>query len=410
MAKRKSCRLCGKDGTKKAPVTKGSPTGNLTLAKCIIHIHSLGDESLDPLSLGWSGKDNDYQSIADYLDSSNACFHSACRRKLCCQIPQEPDGRRSVASAPEASSANEEVDNTEELSVIHQDVPEGDNDTDEIFELGLQRKRRRVDTTSTSPGSISTPPGSIYTPGSVWTPGSTPLPSSSDVLNTPTRTTITSRQRSTMNILLKKMETENQVFSVSEMFDVYNGLVLEIFPENQRDEQKFSSEKDFLFSVKTYIGHSVHIEHDLYWKNTFICAKSSLFSILKRSFDLRKSKDFVKNHPGLQQIRHSIVNSANGGRFNGTFTSDVIHHDNVAPKKLRRAVSYLCYGVADVESYDVLCLANAIFFNHRKKPNILKVVSSKGCNDNLMNDFFFHLFFKQNSAKILLMFLRLFNL
>ena len=165
---------------------------------------------------------------------------------------------------------------------------------------------------------------------------------------------------------------------MNELFSIYNGIVsASDMSENDQNIETFLDEKKFLSSVKTHIGHKVLIEHDGKWRYTMICAVSSIHQIMKQMFELRNSNDFVSSHPGLKKVRNCIVNFNGDRRFTGKFTEEDIF-ENAAPKPLRSTISYLCYGVPDVDSFDILSISNSIYYNHRKRPDVLTVVSGRG--------------------------------
>lgn len=339
----KTCQLCQKKETKKNPVKQGTAKGNETLAVNILFVYQNLECDLDPYNLGWSGNLDDHLSISEFLIRTNAHFHASCKRNYDSQEIQRRINRRdSVASAPIVQSPD--------LShPIEVDSPVAKSLTDGEF----------------TPSSV----------GSVWTPNKRKMDCSHDPTGTPnSKRSYISKEDEYFNSLLEIMKKECKVYSTTQLLQLYNSIVTDdVSDEHEADKWKFSIEKLFLSSMKTYISDEVHIEHDGKWRNTLICAKSSIHVIMKQVFDLSNSTDFVTKHPGLQSVRNSILNCTADGKFTGSFSKESIY-ENAAPEQLRHTISFLCYGVPTVDSFDVLTISNSIYYNHRKRPSALKVV------------------------------------
>ena len=378
---RKKCQICGEAETKKRPVVQGTATGNRNVAKNMLSQYSVLELNCiaNPHEFGWSGKPDDHLSISDHLTKIGAGFHAACRKRFTDLETERILKKRAATNAPIVAGSSILIEggatiqgppiiNDPNLSVsLEQPAASAEMSVASSHELESERGLRSYDTQTASTLSESTI-------GSVWTPGKRKCDNQqSDLMNTPKRIH-TSLRKNLMNLLLERMKEEGHVYSVTDLFHLYNGIVSDNSPDIDRTDQTFVDEKLFLSSVKTYIGSHITIEHDGWYRETMICHNNSLFKVMKRIFDQRKSSDFSRTHPGLVKVREAVVSCSSGGKFEGSFTEDMVYRDNAAPKELQNAISYLCYGVPDVKSFDILSISNSIYYNHRKRPDIVSLL------------------------------------
>ena len=348
-------------------MTVGTEAGNETVARNILLDHQTHgtDCKVDPHVMGWSGKPDDHKSITDFFIMKNACFHASCRRQFSNQEIGRKIEKRAAAYAPIAAASQLAVEEEHDIQEIagSSNEPTG---TNQIIAAEDVRDEPNTSFSSTLVSDLADTPS---TEASQWTPGRR-LIEDEDVTSTPKRP-CNSRRVRLMRALLAKI-TEGGIYSRTQLFNLYNELVSSIISDRYKNEELFFSEKTFLSSVKTHIGEEIVIEHDGSWRYFMICSKQNLHGIMKQAFE--KEQGSFSVHFDLQLVRNSIVNCTSGGRFSGSFSEEIIEQVS-APVVLRETVSYLCYGVPDVESFDILSISNSIYFNHRKKPDVLKMVS-----------------------------------
>ena len=349
---RKICSICKTKGTK--PLIDGNEAGNSALAKNLLSHHVVNGTDIDLYQFGWSGYHDEHQSIADFFNKHKASFHKACRKSM----QKKKETATAYAPIAAASQLNEE-EVIQQVQAL-QDTLEISNDSaaagnpivaaeDEVEESDLS------DTPSTE--------------ASQWTPAKR-LIEDEDLQNTPKRPCYSRRVR-LMKALLVEIRKEG-IHSRNQLFRLYNELVSSLISDRYKNEEFFLDEMTFLSSMKMHIGAEIIIEHDGSWRYVMICSKQNLHSIMKQAFEKEQGSNSINFD--LQHVRNSIVNCTSGGRFSGSFSEEIIEQVS-APVVLRETVGYLCYGVPDVESFDILSISNSIYYNHRKKPDVLKMVS-----------------------------------
>ena len=349
---RKICSICKTKGNK--PLTVGNEAGNSALAKNLLYHHVFNGIDIDLYEIGWSGYHDDHQSIADFFNKHQASFHPACRRRM--------QRKRETATAYAPIAAASQLNEEEVIQQVQalQDSLENSNDTAAAFNPIIAaedevEENNLADTPSTQ--------------ASQWTPGKR-LMENEDLLTTPKRP-CNSRRVRLMRALLTEI-TKGGIHSRTQLFRLFNELVSSLISDKYKNEEFFLDEITFLSSMKMHIGAEIIIEHDGSWRYVMICSKQNLHSIMKQAFEKEQGSNSINFD--LQHVRNSIVNCTSGGRFAGSFSEEIIEKVS-APLVLRETVSYLCYGVPDVESFDILSISNSIYFNHRKRPDVLKKVS-----------------------------------
>ena len=362
---RKICQLCGKRD--RTHLSVGTKAGNEIIARNILYEYqTYGSECfVDPRVMGWSGEPNDHKSITEFFIRNNASFHLSCRKQFSDREVQRNREKRAAAYAPIAAASQLAV---EEEHVIQEIAGSSDEPTETNQILAAEEVRDEPNT-SFSSQVVSDLADTPSTEASQWTPGRR-LIDDEDITSTPKRP-CTSRRVRLMRALLAKM-TDGGIYSRTQLFNLYNEIVSSSISDRYKGEEIFFDEKTFLSSVKTHIGEDIVIEHDGSWRYVMICSKQNLHGIMKQAFE--KEQGSFSVHFDLQHVRNSIVNCTSGGRFAGSFSEEIIEQVS-APVVLRETVSYLCYGVPGVESFDILSISNSIYYNHRKKPDVLKVVS-----------------------------------
>lgn len=193
---------------------------------------------------------------------------------------------------------------------------------------------------------FSSPDSTNESDSSVWTP------------STPKRF-CSSNSGAVFSEFLMEIEETMKVYTIPELMKILEKHVTGDSRE-QRDIRNYllENEKVFLASLKTYASKDIIIEHDGTWRNVLVCAKKSLYGIMRSSYQK------VDDSKSISNIRRSMASSTTQ-RFDGSFSHQFVRA-NTAPTMLQNAVSFLCYGSSEMCTFDVLCLSDSIYYNHRK--------------------------------------------